>query len=348
MLAELCLPSCLATELSDYVVTGENEMGYCHAASMADPQYVFTELQPRVQLLLAPRLMEAANLRIPEPAKVAAPLAAPPGLEGLAFAPPGQVHPRPQVLASKVHATQVRGCGNHPKCPSLPFHFAPEFLARGSGAERQREVQGMEEIIDRAPSSPPSSLSSCTSSPFGSPVSVSHGAWPEGTTTVMVRHIPNRYTTEELLEEVVKRGFAGTFDFLYLPIDFETKKNKGYFFVNMLSEELVWCFRDSFSSHRLEKYKSQKVPEVAAAVTQGFEANVFKYLQTQQTRILNPWFKPMIFRPGPVDNVWTCQSLNISVLPLPLREQLGNRRVRRGKAKEARSREKETSEEDAQ
>jgi hypothetical protein len=41
-------------------------------------------------------------------------------------------------------------------------------------------------------------------------------------TTVMIKNIPNKYTQRILLGEIDKR-FAGTYDFLYLPIDFRVR-----------------------------------------------------------------------------------------------------------------------------
>jgi hypothetical protein len=44
-------------------------------------------------------------------------------------------------------------------------------------------------------------------------------------TTIMVRHIPNKYTTQSLLEEI-DSNFKNKFDFFYLPMDFEVSLNK--------------------------------------------------------------------------------------------------------------------------
>lgn len=121
--------------------------------------------------------------------------------------------------------------------------------------------------------------------------------WPKNTTSVMLRNIPNRYTPEELLHDIVQRGFEGSFDFFYLPTDFCTKKNKGYAFVNLRSPSSAIQFRDAFHGCRLTRYITQKVLELSPAVTQGFDANVSKYLKHQAGRVLNPWFKPMIFVP---------------------------------------------------
>jgi hypothetical protein len=39
----------------------------------------------------------------------------------------------------------------------------------------------------------------------------------------MIRHIPNKYSTQSLLEEINVQ-FKGKYDFFYLPMDFEVFK----------------------------------------------------------------------------------------------------------------------------
>jgi len=222
------------------------------------------------------------------------PLAPPPGLEKQG----------PSLVVGQSDASPMADGplrGNHPKCPSLPFNFAAEYLSRIDPKE-------------------PSSNRISSGVPSGQAVWASD--WPEGTTSVMIKNIPNRYTTEELLQELVVKGFACAFDFFYLPIDFETKRNKGYCFVNLHTEDLALQFREVFTAQKLERYKTQKVPEVSAATTQGFDANVLKYLQQQSNRIQNPWFKPMIFVPSHVEGQpWSCLPLSMETLPPRLRSQ---------------------------
>ena len=86
-----------------------------------------------------------------------------------------------------------------------------------------------------------------------------------------------------------------SFDFFYLPVDFITKRTKGYGFVNFGAVEAAEDFVDKFHLHRLSRYPTKKILEVVPARTQGFEANVAQYTRKDRQRIQNPWFRPMAF-----------------------------------------------------
>eukprot|EP00927_Polykrikos_kofoidii_P056332 TRINITY_DN5047_c0_g2_i1.p1 TRINITY_DN5047_c0_g2~~TRINITY_DN5047_c0_g2_i1.p1 ORF type:complete len:384 (+),score=60.72 TRINITY_DN5047_c0_g2_i1:98-1249(+) len=98
-------------------------------------------------------------------------------------------------------------------------------------------------------------------------------------TTMMIRNIPNRYTQRELMKELTELGFAGKFDFLYMPVDKGTKSNVGYFFVNfadpVYAEQCIEVFKD----YRFQKHckGSGKVAAISAAHIQGLEANLAHY-----------------------------------------------------------------------
>mmetsp|Transcript_124283 Transcript_124283/g.247734 ORF Transcript_124283/g.247734 Transcript_124283/m.247734 type:complete len:374 (+) Transcript_124283:56-1177(+) len=98
-------------------------------------------------------------------------------------------------------------------------------------------------------------------------------------TTLMIRNIPNRYTQRELITELEDLGFAGSFNFLYLPLDKGTMANVGYAFVNFLesrwAERCMVVFQNyCFRRHRRH---SRKVAAVSVAHIQGLEANLAHY-----------------------------------------------------------------------
>lgn len=75
-------------------------------------------------------------------------------------------------------------------------------------------------------------------------------------TTVMIRHIPNKYNTTSLLEEV-NCQFKGKFDFFYLPMDNDC--NLGYAFINFVDPLYLLFFFNNFKGRKWRKYKSHKV-----------------------------------------------------------------------------------------
>ncbi|RZB51528.1 Protein MEI2-like 2 isoform E [Glycine soja] len=60
-------------------------------------------------------------------------------------------------------------------------------------------------------------------------------------TTLMIKNIPNKYTSKMLLA-AIDENHQGTYDFLYLPIDFKNKCNVGYAFINMVSPSHIIAF----------------------------------------------------------------------------------------------------------
>eukprot|EP00928_Gymnodinium_smaydae_P028504 TRINITY_DN21721_c0_g1_i1.p1 TRINITY_DN21721_c0_g1~~TRINITY_DN21721_c0_g1_i1.p1 ORF type:complete len:539 (+),score=96.49 TRINITY_DN21721_c0_g1_i1:33-1619(+) len=183
-------------------------------------------------------------------------------------------------------------------------------------APRQAEPATSISTEDASPA--PDSSSGSSSSAMSSQVSP---RWPAGTcTSVMVRNIPNRYKAEELLHDFHEEGFHGALDFFYLPIDFRTKRNRGYGFLNFISASWAERFRDHFASRKLTAYPSQKILEISPAETQGLEANVSKFLKTGACRVQNPWFKPILLVPCPStgngEAISAAKGASVRVVPL--------------------------------
>lgn len=98
-------------------------------------------------------------------------------------------------------------------------------------------------------------------------------------TTLMVRNIPNRYTQRELITELEDMGFAGTFDFLYMPLDKGTMSNVGYAFVNFVDPvDAAECL-ELFQKYHFKRHRkiSGKVAAASVAHIQGLEANLAHY-----------------------------------------------------------------------
>ncbi|KAK8608109.1 hypothetical protein V6N13_023540 [Hibiscus sabdariffa] len=102
-------------------------------------------------------------------------------------------------------------------------------------------------------------------------------------TTLMIKNIPNKYTSKMLLA-AIDENHQGTYDFLYLPIDFKNKCNVGYAFINMLSPSHIIPFYEAFNGKKWEKFNSEKVASLAYARIQGKTALVAHF---QNSSLMN-------------------------------------------------------------
>lgn len=87
-------------------------------------------------------------------------------------------------------------------------------------------------------------------------------------TTLMIKNIPNKYTSKMLLT-AIDENHKGTYDFIYLPIDFKNKCNVGYAFINMTNPQHIVPFYQTFNGKKWEKFNSEKVASLAYARIQG-------------------------------------------------------------------------------
>jgi len=122
----------------------------------------------------------------------------------------------------------------------------------------------------------------------------------EWRTTVMIRNMPNNYTLEMLLELADSMGFAGTYDFAYLPVDFRSQAGLGYAFLNFATvADANLCF------DRLEGFSNWKVPSEKVCTvtwshpTQGLEEHIDRY---RNSPVMHPsipaGWKPVLIRQG--------------------------------------------------
>jgi len=114
-------------------------------------------------------------------------------------------------------------------------------------------------------------------------------------TTLMLRNLPNKYTQQMLLRELNNSGFLGLYDFLYLPIDPETKANRGYAFINLIDSACAWTLRNTYEGQKMLHFNSDKVVSVVPAALQGFEANYAHYSNARVNRG-DPAWRPLFLR----------------------------------------------------
>eukprot|EP00446_Apocalathium_sp_SHHI-4_P041156 CAMPEP_0177345926 /NCGR_PEP_ID=MMETSP0368-20130122/28906_1 /TAXON_ID=447022 ORGANISM="Scrippsiella hangoei-like, Strain SHHI-4" /NCGR_SAMPLE_ID=MMETSP0368 /ASSEMBLY_ACC=CAM_ASM_000363 /LENGTH=436 /DNA_ID=CAMNT_0018807531 /DNA_START=12 /DNA_END=1319 /DNA_ORIENTATION=- len=115
------------------------------------------------------------------------------------------------------------------------------------------------------------------------------------TVTVMMRNLPNRYSQQMLVDEINSVGFAGGFDFLYLPIDPETSANKGYAFISFVDNLTSWNFKVAYEGKQMMRFNSNKYVSVSRAALQGFEANYAHYATARCSRG-DPAARPLFLR----------------------------------------------------
>ncbi|CAJ2649042.1 unnamed protein product [Trifolium pratense] len=87
-------------------------------------------------------------------------------------------------------------------------------------------------------------------------------------TTLMIKNIPNKYTSKKL-QDTINERHKGTYDFLYLPIDFKNNCNVGYAFINMTSPSSIVPLYEVFNGKKWELFNSEKVAALAYARIQG-------------------------------------------------------------------------------
>ncbi|KAM1498691.1 hypothetical protein ACFX1X_021816 [Malus domestica] len=124
--------------------------------------------------------------------------------------------------------------------------------------------------------------------------------------TLMIKNIPNKYTSKMLLAAIDDRH-RGTYDFIYLPIDFKAsdfmsglfpnKCNVGYAFINLTDPQMIVPFYQSFNGKKWEKFNSEKVASLAYARIQG-KAALIAHFQNSSLMNEDKRCRPILFNTG--------------------------------------------------
>ena len=114
----------------------------------------------------------------------------------------------------------------------------------------------------------------------------------ENRTTVMIRHIPNRYSYQNLQDEI-NIVCKDKYDFLYLPIDSENNCNLGYAFINFINPLHIVKFYEMFKSRKWLYFNSFKECDLSfakfqgkGALTSNFEKNGNKTIDKRKIPML--------------------------------------------------------------
>jgi RNA recognition motif-containing protein len=139
-------------------------------------------------------------------------------------------------------------------------------------------------------------------SPPSLPPSVPPSAIGEKATTLLIKHLREGLTGELLAQFLNDEGFAGCFDFIYVPRNLQTKRASGFAFVNFT------CY--DFAARALPLLHARRQLDLVAAdkgaleacwseASQGLEAQVAKYRNSPLMHESVPEeFKPMVFQDG--------------------------------------------------
>jgi len=104
------------------------------------------------------------------------------------------------------------------------------------------------------------------------------GRFAQAPTTVMMRNLPYCYTRQMLIDLLDSKGLSGKYDFIYLPIDFNSKCNVGYAFINFRTaasaQRFIQEFHGTKTKHCLPGFSSEKVAEVSYGRVQGRDQNM--------------------------------------------------------------------------
>ncbi|XP_048235997.1 protein MEI2-like 4 isoform X2 [Ricinus communis] len=135
-------------------------------------------------------------------------------------------------------------------------------------------------------------------------------------TTLMIKNIPNKYTSKMLLAAIDERH-KGTYDFIYLPIDFKNKCNVGYAFINMTDPKQIVPFYQAFNGKKWEKFNSEKVASLAYARIQG-KAALIAHFQNSSLMNEDKRCRPILFNtdgPNAGDQVPFPMGVNVRTRP---------------------------------
>jgi len=100
-------------------------------------------------------------------------------------------------------------------------------------------------------------------------------------TTLMIRHVPCRYSEEALLWELSRFVEPSKCDFMYLPWDNRRSSNMGYAFLNFISADVAHGTNEKMNGASWSLAQSNKVIATVPAHLQGLAMNLAHYADSR-------------------------------------------------------------------
>lgn len=165
------------------------------------------------------------------------------------------------------------------------------------------------QMVPLWPQTPPSNHMPCDATPpvahqklVEEPVTQmdSPPAKMDGRTTVVLQNLPLNYRRPMLLRMLDVQGFSGKYDFVYVPLDFQTRTGLGYAFVNLVDASAVPHFWHVFDGYRKWIFPSAKICRVTWSTPyQGLKAHVKRYRNCSLMHESVPdEYRPALFEGG--------------------------------------------------
>jgi len=119
-------------------------------------------------------------------------------------------------------------------------------------------------------------------------------------TTLMLRNLPSSFDRADLLELLNSIGFEGQYDFVYLPVDFQSAAGLGYAFVNVQESAAAEQLTKKLQGFCAWSSDSSKVLEICwSEPTQGIEMLVERFRNSRVMHGMVPdEYKPAVFKNG--------------------------------------------------
>lgn len=246
--------------------------------------------------------------------KPLSPQAAHAAAEGSAATSLSQEDPEPsgsglrpaQVLATEGIAATLASAPSHALrsgTPTSVFALGPSATAgpsapRSAGIVLDRDVSALRTESDLEEDMPTDVVGLERAAPEAPAATLQNGQGPAGSaprpqgggiadaaagaaaaarTTLVLQHLPAFYTRDAVVQMLGELGFAGDFDFVYLPCNFVTNKPFGYAFVNFVDADTA-----RRGMHRLNGFDEwatacRATCAVHWAEVNGLEANIERY-----------------------------------------------------------------------